>query len=251
MPSALRSRSKGQSASTKPAKARAGSKSGRAWCDVCRGDIDAESIQCTSCPRRFHQECCAHSILDEADAPDQWQCPTCTDGEQISAKRASDIQTMRKLQRGLRAAGNLFLKTKVYISTYQSRCCPLLALTLLLALRCYCIVLRLCYIQIDSIQPFVAPKKISSLQRSSNSNKAVNAPAAITGDEPFIHAQLRDYQVAGVGWIIDQYKNGCGGILADEVTLTLLLTLRCCCYRTCQSVHTPLPISTHAAASQY
>ena len=89
--------------------------------------------------------------------------------------------------------------------------------------------------QIDSIEPFVAPKKISSLQRSSNSNKAINAPA-FTGDESFINAQLRDYQVAGVRWIIDQYKNGCGGILADEVALTLLPTLQCCCYRTIEAM---------------
>ena len=38
-------------------------------------------------------------------------------------------------------------------------------------------------------------------------------PALVTG------AQLRDYQLAGVQWMISLYENGLNGILADEMGL--------------------------------
>lgn len=38
-------------------------------------------------------------------------------------------------------------------------------------------------------------------------------PALITG------AKLRDYQLAGVQWMISLYENGLNGILADEMGL--------------------------------
>ena len=45
-------------------------------------------------------------------------------------------------------------------------------------------------------------------------------PALVTG------AKLRDYQVAGVEWLITLYENGLNGILADEVRLTF-----CACFK--------------------
>lgn len=38
-------------------------------------------------------------------------------------------------------------------------------------------------------------------------------PALVTG------AKLRDYQLAGVQWMISLYENGLNGILADEMGL--------------------------------
>ena len=41
----------------------------------------------------------------------------------------------------------------------------------------------------------------------------------IGSHEPYITAQLRDYQVDGVNWILSQYNSGAGGILGDEMGL--------------------------------
>jgi ATP-dependent DNA helicase len=44
-------------------------------------------------------------------------------------------------------------------------------------------------------------------------------PALVTG------AKLRDYQLAGVQWMISLYENGLNGILADEMGLGKVSTM--------------------------
>jgi SNF2 family DNA or RNA helicase len=36
---------------------------------------------------------------------------------------------------------------------------------------------------------------------------------------PLIEGELRDYQLAGVTWLISLYQNGLNGILADQMGL--------------------------------
>ncbi|KAK7541676.1 chromatin remodelling complex ATPase chain ISW1 [Phyllosticta citricarpa] len=36
---------------------------------------------------------------------------------------------------------------------------------------------------------------------------------------PFVHGQMRDYQIAGLNWLISLHENGISGILADEMGL--------------------------------
>jgi SWI/SNF-related matrix-associated actin-dependent regulator of chromatin subfamily A member 5 len=59
------------------------------------------------------------------------------------------------------------------------------------------------------------------LKKLIGSEKKVQAKAMsrIGSSEPYIHAQLRPYQVDGINWIIKQYNLGVGGILGDEMGL--------------------------------
>lgn len=43
---------------------------------------------------------------------------------------------------------------------------------------------------------------------------------------PLLQADLRDYQLKGVKWLISCYQNGVNGILADEMGLGKTVSLR-------------------------
>ncbi|THC96370.1 hypothetical protein EYZ11_004141 [Aspergillus tanneri] len=42
---------------------------------------------------------------------------------------------------------------------------------------------------------------------------------------PFVHGQMRDYQIAGLNWLVSLHENGISGILADEMGLVPKSTL--------------------------
>lgn len=41
-----------------------------------------------------------------------------------------------------------------------------------------------------------------------------------------IKGKMRDYQLAGLNWLIRLYENGINGILADEMVTFLLVSLK-------------------------
>lgn len=43
--------------------------------------------------------------------------------------------------------------------------------------------------------------------------------AGFSESPPFINGVMRDYQIAGLNWMINLYENGLNGILADEMGL--------------------------------
>lgn len=53
----------------------------------------------------------------------------------------------------------------------------------------------------------------SSTKEEENVQYSFKQPELVTG------ATLRDYQLAGVQWMISLYENGLNGILADEMGL--------------------------------
>ena len=72
----------------------------------------------------------------------------------------------------------------------------------------------------DSISPFADPKMLKKFLASRcTPTHEVDGLVPITGTEGYIQATLREYQVAGVNWMINQYNLGVGGILADEMGL--------------------------------
>ncbi|OAA66598.1 snf2 family helicase [Niveomyces insectorum RCEF 264] len=46
-----------------------------------------------------------------------------------------------------------------------------------------------------------------------------SAETVFRDSPPFVHGQMRDYQVAGLNWLISLHENGISGILADEMGL--------------------------------
>jgi SWI/SNF-related matrix-associated actin-dependent regulator of chromatin subfamily A member 5 len=177
-----------------------------AWCDVCRGGPDSASdvlVRCSSCPRRFHTECC--------DAPKgagttrhSWVCDHCVEAAgQSEAERAAAKKQRRAVKRRVAAVRaehrHLKARSKHYFQREQAR-----------------------------LKPFVPAERLQSLLQSPDPAAATDdgaSPAApppalsIGPSEPYINAELRSYQVLGVNWILRQYSLGVGGILADEMGL--------------------------------
>lgn len=53
-----------------------------------------------------------------------------------------------------------------------------------------------------------------------NDEKRGGEPSTIFRESPaFIHGEMRDYQVAGLNWLVSLHENGISGILADEMGL--------------------------------
>jgi SWI/SNF-related matrix-associated actin-dependent regulator of chromatin subfamily A member 5 len=47
--------------------------------------------------------------------------------------------------------------------------------------------------------------------------------AGFTESPPFVNGEMRDYQIAGLNWLIRIHENGLNGILADEMGLGLII----------------------------
>lgn len=53
-----------------------------------------------------------------------------------------------------------------------------------------------------------------------NDEKRGGEPSTIFRESPaFVHGEMRDYQVAGLNWLVSLHENGISGILADEMGL--------------------------------
>jgi len=106
----------------------------------------------------------------------------------------------------------------------------------------------------DRLSPFVPLDRFTKLTEmklggaEGVKEKEVKA-TRIGPKESYIHAELREYQVDGVNWILGQYERGVGGILADEMglgktiqTLGFLATLKANGYPGPHLVVTPLAV---------
>jgi len=177
----------------------------RNWCDLCRDSPDAGEplVKCTACPRRFHKECCAAGTK----GGEPWRCKACSAGAGSTAedKKTGKVSKERtKLVRAahaqLRASSRLF-----YLA------------------------------EKDRLSPFVPLDRFTNLTEmklggaEGVKEKEVKA-TRIGPKESYIHAELREYQVDGVNWILGQYERGVGGILADEVCIFACVCV-CACVR--------------------
>ncbi|GIL81978.1 hypothetical protein Vretimale_1453 [Volvox reticuliferus] len=73
----------------------------------------------------------------------------------------------------------------------------------------------------EELPPPAKRRKTTAAGRGKKQEKdtAAAPPPATQALLPLIKAELRDYQLKGVVWMISLYKNGVSGILADEMGL--------------------------------
>ena len=145
----------------------------RGWCDLCRGGADGDSlIKCATCPRRFHRECCGGGSWDAG----AWTCVACcgdgaTAEDERSAQAAkASARLVRKAHSEIRGrSANFYRAERVRLA------------------------------------PFVAPERLARLTDGGEHDGAAVVPR-VGPRERFINAQLRDYQLDGVNWILAQVK---------------------------------------------
>jgi SNF2 family DNA or RNA helicase len=184
----------------------------RKWCDECRGEEDGDKLLvCASCPRRFHNECVG---LREKGQVKGWTCPHCDnesdgnesdDGDSKATKATRKAAKAKRIAAVHKAHNRLRASAKRFVQRHE-----------------------------DKFAPFLSDEQKQKKKAVGAGAGAKNPAVAHIGPhEPFVKAQLRDYQVAGVNWIIDQYNAGVGGILGDEMglgktiqTLTFLSALK-------------------------
>jgi SWI/SNF-related matrix-associated actin-dependent regulator of chromatin subfamily A member 5 len=170
----------------------------RRWCDVCRGEADGEGdlSKCSSCPRRFHYECCP-GLSKDVDLK-KWKCPFCTTAAEGDGPDEDD-----KLR--IKAAKEAAKKTRALHTALKGRSCGFYQR------------------EHKRLAPFVPADRLKALQKATS--KAKQAAAAyspvkkIGPSEEYIHAEIRPYQQEGVNWLLRQYDTGVGAILADEMGL--------------------------------
>ena len=154
------------------------------WCDHCRGEAEQgqDLLKCASkdCHKRYHLECAGLRCRPESE----WSCHECSEdggGSRGGQQLKARVRAVKRAHAGIKArAVTFFADNRQHLA------------------------------------PFVAKEKLATL----------TAPArpswkdlSIDGTEPYVHATLRSYQVAGVNWMLGQYGLGTGGILGDEMGL--------------------------------
>ncbi|KAK3286291.1 hypothetical protein CYMTET_6147 [Cymbomonas tetramitiformis] len=192
----------------------------RNWCDICRGDDDL--FPCTTCPRKFHSECAKVARVPEPGSG--WQCQACNDeadADEFDGRHphyGMSEQERRKATKQKKETAARVRKVNGAHQLLKSRRGPFLMQ------------------QRAKLLPFVTEKQLDRYLAQLPSPAAAHRPGAtlrIGPKESYIHAELREYQVGGVNWILQQYGQGVGGILADEMglgktvqTLSFLATLK-------------------------
>ena len=176
----------------------------RAWCDRCRDGADKGDVllKCSACPRRFHRECIEVALGKDST----FKCRACeeegsSDAEEQERAKAvkASIARVRAEHTRIRARSSAFYRSE------RKR-----------------------------LAPFVPKERLKGLMEVKQGSAAGPCEVPRIGpSESYIQAELRDYQVEGVNWILTQYELGVGGIVADEMglgktiqTLSFLATLK-------------------------
>ncbi|KAK3274685.1 hypothetical protein CYMTET_17141 [Cymbomonas tetramitiformis] len=174
------------------------------WCDVCRGAGDL--FKCSTCPKKYHQEC----VKLPWRPTEAWSCHTCETAEPLDKAEKKREKDLRSRRAAVKKA-HRFLKSfrRGFILRERSRLLPF----------------------VDEQTQDKILRQLPTLSQA-ELDSVPSAQVSPAG-EPYIHAQLRAYQVVGINWILTQYQQGVGGILADEMglgktiqTLSFLATLK-------------------------
>jgi hypothetical protein len=71
---------------------------------------------------------------------------------------------------------------------------------------------------IDKLRPFVLPHVLASIEaRARAAPTDFQLPEPVTEQPAAIKGEMREYQLAGLAWLVRQYDHGVNAILADEV----------------------------------
>jgi hypothetical protein len=167
------------------------------WCTVCRGEADDDDVmlKCTQCSKYCHPECSGLS------AGAEWSCVDC-DGAPLSGDEAKaakqDKASLKRRVAAVRAAhARLRTASRGFLARHQQRLAP------------FC----------DSLGKLLAAGGKGGGAKEAAAAAAAAAPAirALDARPAFVRAELREYQVDGVRWLLEQFASGVGGILGDEV----------------------------------
>ena len=155
------------------------------WCDHCRGEAEQgqDLLKCSSkdCHKRYHLECAGLRCRPESE----WSCHECSQedggGSRGGQQLKARVRAVKRAHAGIKArAVTFFADNRQHLA------------------------------------PFVAKEKLATLTAPA---RPAWKDLSIDGTEPYVHATLRSYQVAGVNWMLAQYGLGTGGILGDEMGL--------------------------------
>ena len=194
---------------------------GRGWCDVCRDEINTKEedyIVCVACPRKFHIPCIPPSNMPEVGEEEAWTCQSCAEEDEIDDLDTLDkttkaknkqsqqkslkqrIAAVRKAHQDIRGRTAVYLQqNKKHIYSFVSK---------------------------KDFDAFIRKKKAKQTKqpkqtkrfKGSNKDKGLITFES-SGAARMINANLRDYQVDGVNWMLQQYSLGIGGIVGDEMGL--------------------------------
>ena len=159
----------------------------RRWCEICRGESEGvnDLHKCSSCPRRYHAECCAD--LKNRPELNEWKCPSCVAVAEEGGLNEEDEQRIELAKEAAR-------KTRALHTALKGRSCGFF--------------LR----EQKRLAPFVPAHRLKALQTAKGKAKQAaemyTPVKKIGAKEEYIHAEIRPYQQEGVNWLLSQYDAG-------------------------------------------
>ena len=149
----------------------------RRWCDWCRGGADDGDnlVKCCACPRRFHRECCSGGV---------WRS-TATSGGTLTCAVCNRAETNQQDERNGKAAKASTKLVRAVHNEIRARSSGFYRA------------------ERARLAPFVSQARLNKLVEGGR--MVVNSKLLRIGsNESYINAHLRDYQVHGVNWILQQ-----------------------------------------------
>ena len=169
----------------------------RHWCDVCRGGSDGGAdklLLCASCPRKFHRECAGISPGAAVSTSARWSCAQCVaadgaaDADGRTKKKSQQTSIVQKRTAAVRKAHRSFRANTLRFVSRQR----------------------------ENLLPFIPAARLDEMQPEGKA-AAGAAPVGVPmigKCEPYITAQLREYQVS-------------------PLQRQTHLQVPCCCWRCC------------------
>jgi hypothetical protein len=213
-------KTKGQSA-TKSQKAKAAAskppkikkKRHHGWCMVCRGADDRDKmLKCESCRNAGHMECLA---MSDENGDKTFTCTECVENAEHEKNETPESRALREESKKALAERDARME-EIHRASKTARKTTLLRMHDHLTL----------FIPEGTLKKQTAGGVTLAKEASKKGNAGANGKTAVLSgplnvdqqEHPgFFDADLRDYQVYGVEWILKQYNAGIGGILADEM----------------------------------
>ena len=133
-------------------------------------------VACSQCPRIFHREC--HPDADPDDP--NWTCEACQDEQQVM-----DLQSEEDAAQIAMKEARILAVQKAH-TEFRNRTAHFLEA------------------ESASIAPFANPEQLKKMMRLKNAAEGKSVEHIVAGGTPYVVGALRDYQIDGINWIIDQ-----------------------------------------------
>ena len=150
--------------------------------------------KCSSCPRRYHVECCP-DLKDRPNLKD-WKCPSCV---AVAEEGGLDEEEKQRME----VAKEMAKKTRALHTALRGRSCGFFRR------------------EQRRLAPFVPADRLKALQaatsKAKQAAKAYTPVKKIGPTEEYIHAEIRPYQQEGVNWLLSQYDAGGTSLSASRM----------------------------------